>query len=425
VVLLAFAFAAMSSFGGMLHPADRFLSDYYGKLSYSDYSLLDRAVRILEGNSGGKRISLVPHRAHQLLMPPWTPHRGILPSPAHFNGIWSWDAAFHMMAVVRWDAELARDQMRILEKYQCEDGMYPDVIWLNGSVSVHCTKPPVVAWAVWCVDRVAPDDEFLSKAYASLVKNEAFWTAKRFSAKDGLFHYDGNSDDPEKRKLYAGWESGWDNSPRWDNGAHHLYPIDLQCWMILTYRSLRDMAIRLRKPDDAERWRTRASELRRQMFARLWDDETGSFWDYDYKRQAYSRVLTPVVYFPLYIGIATREQSAALARHLKRLSPGWPTVAYDEPTYDPTAYWRGRTWLNVAYFALKGLKFEGYDAEADLGRREILKWIAADAATIYENYDSKTTLPIGAPNFGWSCVFTIKFLLDWEHPRGAEMPESD
>ena len=38
-----------------------------------------------------------------------------------------------------------------------------------------------------------------------------------------------------------------------------------------------------------------------------------------------------------------------------------PTVAYEEPSFDPVGYWRGRTWVNMAYFALRGLKWYGYD----------------------------------------------------------------
>ena len=41
-----------------------------------------------------------------------------------------------------------------------------------------------------------------------------------------------------------------------------------------------------------------------------------------------------------------------------------PTVSYDNPNYS-TNYWRGPTWLNVAYFAAKGLKNYHFDDTAD------------------------------------------------------------
>ena len=43
----------------------------------------------------------------------YAPFRGVEPSSAgQFKGVWNWDAAFHALAVVRWDPELARDQFR-------------------------------------------------------------------------------------------------------------------------------------------------------------------------------------------------------------------------------------------------------------------------------------------------------------------------
>lgn len=44
--------------------------------------------------------------------------------------------------------------------------------------------------------------------------------------------------------------------------------------------------------------------------------------------------------------------------------PGMPIVTYDDPEYSQK-YWRGNTWLNVAYFAAKGLKNHGFKEIAD------------------------------------------------------------
>ena len=125
---------------------------------------------------------------------------------------------------------------------------------------------------------------------------------------------------------------------------------------------------------------------------------------------------------PLFIGTASSARAASMARHAKRMEPGWPSVSYDHPEYKPTIYWRGRTWLNVAYFALKGLKFYGYDELADEGRETILGWVDAYKGSIHENYDSMTGEPLGAKDFSWSAVFVLKFLHDWQTPRHLEMP---
>ena len=354
----------------------------------------------------------------------WSPLRGIEPSNSFFFGVWNWDSAFHALAVVRKDAALSRDQFRIMMKWQGEDGMFPDVVWQDPQRGVFRgnTKPPVWAWAVWFMDRVAPDDAFLREAYAALVREEAFWRGRRRVASLGMFHYDGNSDDPKERSTYCGWESGWDDSPRWDGEAASKIPVDLNCWMVLRYRSLRDIARRLGKEREASQWDDAAKDLAAKVESLLWDEESGCYYDWDFKTKTFSRVLTPASFMPLFIGTASSARAASMARHAKRMEPGWPSVSYDHPEYKPTIYWRGRTWLNVAYFALKGLKFYGYDELADEGRETILGWVDAYKGSIHENYDSMTGEPLGAKDFSWSAVFVLKFLHEWQTPRHLEMP---
>lgn len=384
--------------------------------AFDESSLLRRARATLATNTlAGKSVQ-------------WTPYRGVVPSVSRFKGVWNWDGAFHAMALVRWDAELARDQFRIMMAFQGDDGMLPDVVYADAAKGVFrgCTKPPVWGWAVWAIDRAAPDDAFLREAYESLKRDEAFWRAKRFVESEGMFRYDGNSTDPEKRKLYCGWESGWDDSPRWDGEPGRMLPIDLNCWMVLYYRSLRDVAARLGCASDSTAWAARAAALARRIEERLWDEKDDCYYDReDGAGGDFSRVLTPASFMPLFIGTASAPRAAAMARHAKRLEPGWPTVAYDDPQYRPDVYWRGRTWLNVAYFALKGLKYHGYDAIADAGRATLLGWVDAAKDSIRENYNSRTGAPLGAADFGWSAVFTIKFIDDWDLPREMELPAAD
>lgn len=354
---------------------------------------------------------------------PWYPCRGCRPSNVNFSGVWNWDSAFHALALVRRDPELARDQFRIMMKIQKSDGMLPDVIFLDPKKGVFdgCSKPPVWGWGVWTVDRAAPDKKFLEEAYPALVRYESFWRTKRLS-KNGLFHYDGNSKNPAKRKLFCGYESGWDNSPRWDLEPMQINPIDLNCWMILYYRSLRDLAMRLGLAEEAKAWQAKARTLQEFVERCLWDERDECYYDWNYVRKDFSRVLTPASYMPLFLGFAPKGRAAAMARHASRLMPGWPSVSYDHPKYDPTGYWRGRTWLNIAYIALKGLKAYGYEEIADEGRKTILDWVTKGRA-VYENYNSRTGAPLGTPSFGWSAVFTIKFIEDWQKSMHSEVPD--
>ena len=395
---------------------DTWLRGFYGKLPYAEYTLVDRAARCLEGNTGGGRLNL---------RYPWLPTRAARPSSQSFFGVWNWDCAFMALAMAKWDAELARDQVRMFMRLQHCDGMYPDC-WKaepgQEGIFAGASKPPVMAWAAWTIHKAYPDRQFLEEVYASLKLNAGWWAARRRREGDILFHYDGESEDEKTRQKYAGWESGMDNSPRWDGRPWELFPIDLNCYMVMTYRVLRDFAAELNRLPERDQWAVRAKELAVEVEKRLWDDETKCYYDWDFANGRFSRVLTPMSFLPLFIGTATPERAKEMAERAKRLSPGWPTVAYDEPTFEPQGYWRGRTWLNTAYFALRGLQWYGFGELAETGRKTILGWVVAEPSNINENYDPTNGKPVGALYFGWSSAFVIKMVLDWNWTRKDEMP---
>ena len=81
-----------------------------------------------------------------------------------------------------------------------------------------------------------------------------------------------------------------------------------------------------------------------------------------------------------------------------------PTVSDNHLIFDAAAYWRGPTWLNMAYFAAKGLKNYGYDELAESFRQTILGWCDQDKRDIFEYYNARTGEGLGAIDFGWSSL---------------------
>jgi putative isomerase len=377
---------------------------YTGTLSQRDLNLLERAVAVLEANT-------LTTRDSQPL--PWYPRRGIIPSPTTYHGVWNWDAAFHAVGVSRWDVALAREQIEIILDAQLPSGALPDVIFSDGRIVRDFGKPPVMPWAASMVDQRLNDSAFTQYCYERFVPYEAHWRAHRGG--DGLFHYDSEAADPVKRENDAKLESGWDNSVRWDKGARNLWAVDLNCFMVMLYRAMQYFAGKLSQ--DADHWRAAELRLSDKINAQLWDETARAYKDFDFQQGHFSDVLSPASFMPLYIGIAPPEragQMAALAADANRFFPGMPTVSYDNPAYAGTDFWRGPTWLNTAYFALKGLKQAGHSAVADLCRDTILNWCATNEDTIYEYYDSKTGQAAGARQFSWSAIFVIEFILNWD-----------
>jgi glycogen debranching enzyme len=387
--------------------------------SSRDRTLLLRAAKTLEGNI------LIPAGGEVF---PWSPYRGISPSAGHYNGVWDWDSAFHACTVARWDPDLAREQLKILLRFQDTSGRFPDAIYTDGTHEMFLGKPPVWPWACMRIDQMQPDDGFLAQVYPRFKRCEAYWVLyckgggprhdKQDHDPEPLFHYDAPARDEHKRCHDAKVGSGWDTSVRWDVGSYQLWTIDLNCYMVLVYRALAYMARRLNNETEASQWQAKESTLAESINQIMWNEKTGCY--YDVFRLGWSRhtyIMTPASFMPLFIGIASAQQAermAAIAQSRDKFYPGMPTVAYDHPEYISHSYWRGPTWLNVAWFACKGLKRYGCGDLADQIRQTILDWCARNEDSIYEYYDSRFGKGLGARNFGWSAAFIIEFILGWD-----------
>lgn len=339
----------------------------------------------------------------------WGSYRMISPSQGKFLGIWNWDSAFHAMGMIDIDIEIAKEQILGFLQFQKEDGLLPDVIWENGKIVDTYSKPPVMAYAAYEVYESCKDIEFLKEVYPKLVLNERFWREKRFY--NGMFHYDADRSDGCDDKEYilrVGYETGWDNSPRWDGGPQNVWPVDLNCFMVMTYRSLAKIAKELGFDDNE--WQAKEKELTQNIEKHLWNEQLNAYTDYDFVKNTSSDVLSPASFMPLFIEIASKERAEYMNTVAQEhFLPGMPTVAYDNPCYS-TDYWRGPCWLNVAYFAAKGLKDYGFTETAKTVKSTILEWVYNDGDTFHENYNSKTGEGQNYPNFSWSCVFAREFI---------------
>lgn len=356
------------------------------------------------GTVGGRS----PEKAGQPL--PWSPLRGIYPSPFKYRGVWNWDGAFHAIAVARWDPELAREQVEIILKHQLEGGALPDVVMEDGTIVREFGKPPVMPWACRRIDELAPDAKFLAEIYPKFAAYEKHWMTSRGGREDGLFHYGG-----ENPKF----ESGWDTSVRWDRGCAELWAVDLNCYMVMLYESMAYMAGRLGFGEDRARWLERSRDLGARIDGALWNEQAGAYMDRNRVTKEFTGVLSPASFMPLYVGIAGRDRAdrmAALAADPARFYPGLPSVSYDNPQFNSHDYWRGPTWVNVAAFAVQGLKRYGHDQVADRIRKTIFNWCGQNRDCLWEYYDSKNGKGLGAPQYGWTGAFLIELILDWDKP---------
>ena len=373
--------------------------EYKNSLNGRDYKLVERCREILLSNifeDGDLPVK----------------YRFIAPDIGYFHGVWNWDSAFHAIGILRWDPELAKEQVEGFLDFIKPDGMLPDCMNAEGVLKWHSSKPPLFAWAAAKIVRETKDTAFAQRIYDKLVLNEAFWRRERSDGK--LFFYGAyNKDDERGTDLLARWESGWDNSVRWDAGIEKLYPVDLNCFMYMCYDSLAYLADCCGK--DGSEWKMRKEKLGRLIENTFWNEELGAYTDVFRETGKKSDILSPASFMPLYIKTASKERAEKMkdiAEDEKKFNKTMPTVSFDNPCYAAKNYWRGALWMNVAYFAAKGLKNYGFKV-ADEIKENILNMVAENEDGIYENYDCVKNVGLCCKHFSWSCVFVTEFILNF------------
>jgi putative isomerase len=335
----------------------------------------------------------------------YTTREAMTPSMLKYVGIWQWDNFFHALAYRHVEPRLAQDQLRILLDHQREDGMIPDAIHdegtvthLNFPVEGDVTKPPLFAWAAWKLYEHDGDREFLNEIYEPVVRSNNWWFEKNDVDGNGLCEY-GHP-----------FSSGLDDSPLWDDGMPVESP-DLNTYLCLQQEALSKIAQVLGEHEDAKMWAQRAENMAQRLIKVTWDDKAGLFWAS--RNGARINVRTPFNLFPLLTGRMPREIADRLVAHLTDEAEFWPrypvpTVALDDPKFDPLQMWRGPTWVNINYLLIEGLYRSGYTDLARELRHTTLELLGGQP-DIYEYYHPQTgeNPPSAASVFGWSAAIYI------------------
>lgn len=335
----------------------------------------------------------------------YTTREAMTPSLIHYIGVWQWDSFFHALAYRHVEPHLAHDQLRIVLDHQRADGMIPDAIHDEGTVTrldfpieADVTKPPLIAWTAWKLYEMDQDREFLDEIYEPLVRWNNWWFEQNDSDGNGLCEY------------HHPYSSGLDDSPLWDDGMPVEAP-DLNTYLCLQQESLSKIASVLGLSTEAENWAQRAEQQAERMVKLRWDEEAGLFWAVRNDQRV--NVRTPFNLFPLITGKMPVNITERIVTHLTDERQFWskyplPTVALDDPKFSPLDMWRGPTWVNVNYLMIEGLQRSGYHDIARELRTRTLDLILQEE-DIYEYYHPETGVrpPKAASTFGWSSAIFI------------------
>jgi putative isomerase len=336
-------------------------------------------------------------------------HEAMMPSKVQYVGIWNWDACFHALAFRHVDPELARNQLRTMLACQMPDGMIPDAVYDEAIVSniehplrAEVTKPPIMAWAALKLDETDPDLKFLQEVYVPLVRWNAWWFSMNDDDADGLVQYN------------HPYSSGLDDSPLWEYGMPVESP-DLNTYLCVQMGSLAMIAEALGMEAEGAMWRRRAAAIVRRMIEDFWDPEAGLFRAMHEDEPV--PVSTPFNLYPLWTGQLPDEIGERLIAHLISANEFWgehviPSVARNDPHFDPETMWRGPVWVNINYIFVEALRQVGEHALADDLLERTLDLIMSHPG-IYEYYSAETGEPpaTAAEAFGWTAAVFIDLAL--------------
>lgn len=378
----------------------------------------------------------------------------VCPSPTHYPFQWFWDSAFHAIALLHVDPELAKQELRCLMQGAQPDGFIAHMLlwereahahWLKEEYSIRLAhpyftatiQPPVVARAVERIFEVTGDQAFVREMLPPVVRFFDWLARVRDPDNDGLV------------SIIQPDESGLDASPKYDKsmGVPYDPPTDtlpaLRRSMQRLFTAYKDAApetepllgvflfedvmvnsiyadglralaklSRAVGAPDADRFERESKRTLDALMKKCWDQEAGLFWDLSGATEEQARLLTFTSLFPLILpDLDTGVAKRLVQEHLLNEEEFWlpypvPSVAANDPTFDPTwqtkTTWRGPTWVNVNWYLYWGLRTHGFDGVAsELARRTVAMQARGG---IREFYDPFTAKGYGATDFGWSCL---------------------
>lgn len=199
--------------------------------------------------------------------------------------------------------------------------------------------------------------------------------------------------------------------------------VDLNAFMYADKLYLAQIAQALALKEDAAEWRRQAKQLKEKINRCMYDPASAYFYDRQLRTieaQANScadgelltqRGMGSEAFAVLWAGAADAKKAKSVIARWQDPSKfasflPFPTAAIDNPAFHPTSYWRGRVWIDQAYFALKGLQQYGESRLARKMARQLIsnaEGIKSDAP-FRENYHPFNGKGQGPANFSWSAA---------------------
>ncbi len=359
--------------------------------------------------------STVRDAARAVLEAHWVPEGYAVPNPATYPWQWLWDSCFHAVCWAELGDDRGLTELQTALSVQSVDGFVPHMnyvrrpgvaadLWGRNEAS-SITQPPMYGHAVAELARRGADvdDETLAKAEHGL----RFLLFDRHRHPSGLV------------ALCHPWESGADDSPRWDDFCPGGF--SLESWRPLKNRLMASIE---RSPTGSpvanpafesasagfnalvvfNAWELAAVAGRSEVtdradelagcLATRWDESRRTWTDAGASEWGSGRARTLDGLLPMLVS-AEPDRIDAVAADLADLSAyggscGPAGVHRDEPGFDPRAYWRGPAWPQLSYLMWVGLRRHGRGEAAEAVASSTVRGAMRSGFAEYWNPDDGT-----------------------------------
>ncbi len=227
---------------------------------------------------------------------------------------------------------------------------------------------------------------------------------------------------------WSGIASGMDNSPRFANDP---LAVDALAQQGLAAHCIAELAGRIGDQLLAARWTTEFERVRTLVNRHYWDERDGFYYDLAPDGKTLSKTRTPAGFWPVFAGMATPQQVARMAAHIRDPADlggtvPWVTLSRSDPAFNAANgdYWRGAVWLPTAYMGVRALAENGQPALADSTAEAVLRHMLAtyrnySPHTIWECYNPNQAEPafhgserVRADFCGWSALGPISLFIE-------------
>jgi len=398
----------------------------------------------------------------------YLPHPYVVPG-GRFNEMYGWDSYFITLGLAHDnETQLAKD---MTDNFLYEIGAYGRILNANRSYYLTRSQPPFLTEMLLAVYAKTKDKNWLEQAMPAVNKYHRFWVEgahqtaasglSRYidagegpapevlsSEKDdqGRTHYDlvkeyyrtheipdydvnqyyDREHDTLKPLFYKGdrsmRESGFDPSNRFGPfgiDVIHYNPVCLNTLLYLMEMQTAELLEILQRPTEAKGWRTQAADRAARINKLMWDEKDGLYYDYDFEHGRVRRYPFLTTFFPLWAGIASKEQAARVVANLGKFEQ--PGGLQTSTNVSGNQWDAPFGWAPLEMVAVEGMRKYGYAAEADRISHEFLSLVEEQYqkdGIIVEKYDVvRRATALGATirfgyrtneaGFGWTnAVFT-------------------